>query len=78
MSGEKRMRTQVGPDGHIDVVVPDWPVGQPVEVTIRAVPEPTQRRSAKEILAQSPGHRVFKTVEEVDAYFRTERDSWDD
>jgi hypothetical protein len=77
MSGEKRMRTQVGPDGRIDVSVPEWPPGQPVEVTVRPLDEPKTRRSAKEILAEAPGGRLFKTVEEVDAYIRGERDSWE-
>jgi hypothetical protein len=29
-----------------------------------------------DIIAMLPGHRAFKTAEEVDAYIREERDSW--
>lgn len=77
MIGEKRMRTQVGPDGRIDVSVPEWPPGQPVEVTVRPLDDTTPRRSALDILCEAPGGLVFKTVEEVDQYIRGERDSWD-
>ena len=31
-----------------------------------------------DIVAMLPGHQLFKTVEEVDAYIREERDSWGD
>lgn len=34
-------------------------------------------RSAVDILAEAPGHRLFKTVAEVDDYLRKERDAWD-
>lgn len=78
MSGEKRMRTNVGVDGRIEVTVQDWPVGQPVEVTIRPLIEYTSRRSVKDILAEAPGGLMFKTVDEVDAYIRGERESWGD
>ena len=77
MSGEKRMRTQVGPDGRIDVSVPEWPPGQPVEVTVRPLDDTTPRRSILDILREAPGGLVFKTVDEVDQYIRGERDSWD-
>jgi hypothetical protein len=36
-----------------------------------------KKRRAAEILAELPGHRIFKTADEVDAYIREERDSWD-
>ena len=31
-----------------------------------------------DIVAMLPGHQLFKTAEEVDAYIREERDSWGD
>lgn len=77
MNGEKRMRTQVGPDGRFDVSVPECPPGQPVEVTVRPLDDTTPRRSALDFLHETPGGLVFKTVEEVDAYIRGERDSWE-
>ena len=37
----------------------------------------TARRSMRQILDELPGGRIFKTPEEVDAYLREERDSWE-
>ena len=36
-----------------------------------------QRESVLDIINRLPGHRLFKTAEEVDQYIREERDSWD-
>ena len=30
-----------------------------------------------DLIKDLPGHRLFKTAEEVDAYLQQERDSWD-
>ncbi len=37
----------------------------------------TSHRSALEILAQTPKHRLFESADEVDQYIRSERDQWD-
>ncbi|NEX18498.1 MAG: hypothetical protein C1943_18340 [Halochromatium sp.] len=37
----------------------------------------TVPRSAIEILAQTPKHRLFKSADDVDHYIRSERDQWD-
>jgi hypothetical protein len=37
----------------------------------------TKRQSALDILDELPGGRIFKTADEVDAYLREERDSWE-
>lgn len=34
-------------------------------------------RSALDILAETQGHRVFHTADEVDSHLRSERDQWD-
>lgn len=36
-----------------------------------------EKRPAADILDEFPGHLLFTTAEEVDAYIREERDSWD-
>ena len=77
MRSPYKMLTTVLPGGRIEVHAPDLPVGQTVEVAIRVADEHTARRSATDILAEAPGHRLFKTVDEVDAYIRAERDAWD-
>lgn len=68
----------VGPDGKIEITAPELTPGQRVTVTIQPeqIEAPTKRR-AIDILKEAPGHLEFKTAEEVDAYIREERDSWD-
>jgi hypothetical protein len=73
----RRIRATVQPGGRIEVSAPDLPVGQTVDVTI-SIPACPPRRSITEILGRAPGHRLFKTAEEVDAYIRAERESWND
>lgn len=72
-----KTRAVVQPGGRIEVSAPDLPVGQHVEVTVRPVDELPRKCSARAILARSPGHRLFKSADEVDAHIRAERDSWD-
>jgi hypothetical protein len=72
------IQTIVGPDGTIQISAPELTPGQRVTVTIEAADTTlTEKRHAIDILAEIPGHRLFKTAEEVDAYIREERDSWD-
>ncbi|MDB5057404.1 MAG: hypothetical protein JWO59_876 [Chloroflexi bacterium] len=66
----------VGPDGTIEVPVPELAPGQRVRVTVElALAGPSGR--AIDVLAQASGHRLFKTASEVDAYIRAEREAWD-
>lgn len=37
---------------------------------------PIASRSILDILADAPGHLVFETAEDVDAYISAERDAW--
>ncbi len=71
-------RAVVGPDGTIEIRAPELTPGQEVEITVevQAAPEEEKRR-AIEYLTEMPGHLLFKTAEDVDAYIREERDSWD-
>jgi hypothetical protein len=54
--------------------------GRRVKVTLVSEEAPessTASRSALDILAQTPKHRLFKSADEVDQYIRSERDQWD-
>lgn len=66
------------PGGKIEITDEALPSGELVEVII-LLPEPSAmpRRSAIDILAEVPGHRLFTTAAEVDDYLRKERDSWE-
>lgn len=72
------IRTTVQSGGRIEVVAPDLPAGQTVDVVIQLEqPAADKRPSVLDVLAACEGHRIFKSAAEVDAYLREERDSWD-
>lgn len=50
-----------------------------VRVVYTKQPVPPKKMTITERLAEAgyPGGRLFKTAEEVDAYIREERDSWE-
>jgi hypothetical protein len=68
----------VGPDGTIEIKTPELAPGQRVKVIVEAEGVvPPRGRHVIDIVENLPGHRQFKTAEEVDEYIREERDSWD-
>lgn len=78
MGAARKINTTVQAGGKIEVCAPDLPLGQAVEVIVRlADSQPNGRRSIIDILAECPGGLLFKTPEDVDAYIRKERDSWE-
>lgn len=79
MATPVRIETVVGEDGVIEIRAPELTPGQLVTVTIEAAeaPQATEKRHVVDFLAEMQGHQLFKTAEEVDAYIREERDSWD-
>lgn len=80
MLGNRTIRTLVTvlPGGRVEVRDTALMPGEWVEVEIRphAMPGPDQA-SVLDILAEAPGHRAFRTAEEVDAYLQSERDAWE-
>ena len=81
MQGALKLSATVSAEGKIEISRPELHPGELVEVII-LLPEPTETaistpKSVLEILRQAPGGQLFKTAEEVDAYIRQERDSWD-
>lgn len=70
------IRTTVLPGGKIEIVDQGLPVGESVDVVVRQSPA-SERRSVVDILAEAPGHRLFKIGKEVDDYIKEERASWD-
>jgi hypothetical protein len=88
MATPVRIETVVGEDGVIETRAPELTPGQRMTVTIEAAstpPETTEpaeapqpeKRHVIDIIAETPGHQLLKTAEEVDAYIKEERDSWD-
>ena len=57
----------------------DW-TGRNVKVILLSDDDTEQRpssSSALDIIAQTPGHRLFQTADDVDRHLRSERDQWD-
>jgi hypothetical protein len=73
-----RLKTTVLANGKVEITAPQLPVGEDVEVIIM-LPQAadTERRSALDILSETPGHRQFRTAEEVETYLREERQAWE-
>lgn len=74
-----QIEATVTPDGKLEIAVPELAPGQRVRVSIEPeeAPQEAPKRRAIDILREAPGHQLFKTAEEVDAYINEERDSWD-
>lgn len=69
-------QTTVLPSGKIVVVNEDLTEGETADIFVTSA-SPMPRRSAIDILAESPGHRLFKTAWDVANHLETERASWD-
>jgi hypothetical protein len=74
-----RVLTKVLPGHRIEIAAPaDLPVGAEVEVTVQPpASQPPAKQSILDIIESYDGPRLFKTAEEVDAYLREEKDSWE-
>ena len=70
------IQTTVLPGGKVEFASPELEAGQSVDVAVTPSSS-TERRSAVDILAEAPGHLLFKTAKEVDDYIKEERASWD-
>ena len=88
MTSSYDIETTILPDGSVHVKIPGWVPGQRVRVIIALADgtEPSERAlpieertgpSVIDLIRTLPGHRLFQTAEEVDAYVRTERDAWE-
>ncbi len=76
-----KMTTKVHTGGRIELIVPQLPVEEVIEVILlfplhERASTPRKKRSVVEILAEAPGHRVFQTVGDVDHYLQEEHDAW--
>jgi hypothetical protein len=67
--------TTVLPGGRIMVEDPELSEGDEVNVIV-SLAAATTRRSAVDILANSPQKGAFEKAEDVDEYIWQERDSW--
>jgi hypothetical protein len=71
-----QVKTKILPGHRVEVQAPELPVGCSATVFI-VVEEQKPKRPFYDVVGDYPGQKMFKTAEEVDAYIRAERDSWD-
>lgn len=69
--------TKVSPNGTIEITAPELRPGMIATIVITIDEDQPTKRSALDILAEMPGHRLFQTGNEVDAHLREEREAWD-
>ncbi len=70
------IKTTVQPGGRVEFASPELEAGQTVEVVV-SLTSPPERRSAVDILNEAPDGLIFKTAEDVSAYLKEEKESWD-
>ena len=69
------VRTTVLPGGKIEIVDRQLNEGESVDVVV-SPSSAVARRSVVDILAEAPGHLVFKTAADVAAYLAEEKEAW--
>jgi hypothetical protein len=79
MTIEIAIKTTVLPGGKIEIIAPELIAGQQATVIVKVEGEQPEKLTIDEHLARANYHggALFKTAEEVDAYIREERDSWE-
>lgn len=77
MSVTVQVKTTVLPGHRIEVQAPELPEGRPATVLIVVEDAAMPKRRLRDVLAGYGGGQAFGSAEEVDAYLREERDSWD-
>lgn len=78
MAIEVRVKTIVLPGGKIEISTPELIPGRRATVVVTIEDnEPIEQRHVIDILRALPGHQLFHSAEEIDAYMHEERDSWE-
>jgi hypothetical protein len=79
MTIEIAIKTKVLPGGKIEISVPELMAGQEATIVVKIADEALEKLTITERLARANYHggTLFKTAEEVDAYIREERNSWE-
>ena len=70
------VRTMVQPGGKVEFASPELEAGQTVDVVVLHE-SGTEGRPIMEILNDGPKRRLFQTAQEVRAYLKEEKASWD-
>jgi hypothetical protein len=71
------VQTTVRPGHRIEIAAPELPEGCKATVFVILEQNDTGKRPLFEVLGDYAGGQVFQTGEQVDAYLKAERDSWE-
>jgi len=78
MATEVRVKTIVLPGGKIEISTPELIAGQYATVVVTIEDnESGQQPHVIDLLRALPGHQLFHSADEVDAYMHEERQSWE-
>ncbi len=77
MSALFQVQTTILPGHRIEIQAPELPEGREVTVVVLVDEFAPPKCRLRDILADYPGGQLFRSAEEVDAYLRAERESWD-
>ncbi|MBV5261739.1 hypothetical protein FLX56_25335 [Synechococcus moorigangaii CMS01] len=80
MNTALHIKTKVLPGHRIEIQTEDLHIGDSVDVFLIVNKSESEDKiySISEILEGLPSNSIFKNAEEIDAYIREERNSWDD
>ena len=77
MTSALLVRTKVLPGHRIEIAAPELPEGRMASVFIVLDETEAVKRPLREVLGDYAGGEVFQSAEQVDAYLRAERESWE-
>ena len=80
MQSALRMTASVQAGGKIEVINPELPAGEQVDIIVlfSQVGKDSGGISVLDVLDSAPGHLIFQSAEDVDAFIRDGRSEWDD
>lgn len=78
MQAALHLRATVRPGGRVEVIDPQLPQGESVDVIVLLPERRTMgRHSLVDVLATAPGHLAFQSADDVDAHIREAREEWE-
>ena len=80
MQAALRIQTKVLKGGRIEVIAPQFSIGELVDIIILPLADTEfsgERRSVLEISDEVNGHHAFRNAEEADRYLAEERSLWE-
>ena len=77
MSLTLQIPTTILPGNRIEIQAPELLEGRQATVFVLMDEVALPKRKLSDILASYPGGQLFRSAEEVDAFLKEERESWD-